>query len=607
MRRAGFTTPDDSRLWSLASLRRARERAREYVFEHLPRPDHFPSLPPLPKLDAAVFRPDDPGYDAARYQYATTTQPSDAMAPGAVIRPRAHAADTCVAEVLSYAQREGIAVALRSGGHCYAGTSSCGPAAIQLDLAEAYRDFEANPAAGTVRVGVGLPLAELVRRLSQGDAKKLGSFGSKVFGSKVSGSSTRSDTRGGLFVPTGVCGGVHVGGHAQTGGFGLLLRSFGTFADHVISATLLTANGRRHEIAPDAPEPLDRELFWGVFGAGPGNFGVLTHVTLRPRRDADHPHARTYRAILPMTDAGAMRALNERLAALTLAVENAPRGYDFGFVVFSGHESFWRNAFGIARRSDLGPAMAPPVPVVAVCFQYGNVEGPRESYDPRWCAEAKRIVADFERHTARHPAMSLLLRAQKQLGRLPDDRRPTPVSHAMSRVWLSGGAREFRAPLLKSSITSGGTVDADLPRFVADSIDEAMAHGHMVQSIFQSAGGRASALRNPTRAEQAALSWRDAGCYWLFDLSFDPHDQADEAWARAWRARVTAEGQTKMRDDRARAWFGFLNGDVSLREGWSRYFDDEAKYERALRLKAEVDPGGVFSATPFHLATSDED
>src|SRR5690606_36648880 len=100
-----------------------------------------------------------------------------------------------------YAAANNIAIAVRTGGHAYTGTSSTTSNNIQLDLSEAYNDWDYDAKTGLLRVGISHSLQELNTKLREK----------------------------GLFMPTGQCYDVHVGGHAQTGGYGQLSRSFGLF------------------------------------------------------------------------------------------------------------------------------------------------------------------------------------------------------------------------------------------------------------------------------------------------------------------------------------------------------------------------------------------
>ena len=90
-------------------------------------------------------------------------------------------------------------------------------------------------------------------------------------------------TQRGLFVPHGTCSHVRVGGHVQTGGYSQLGRAFGLFGDHVDAIELVTADGEVRTVTRGVPA--DAELFYAVLGGSPGNYGVLTHLHMRPHSD----------------------------------------------------------------------------------------------------------------------------------------------------------------------------------------------------------------------------------------------------------------------------------------------------------------------------------
>jgi FAD/FMN-containing dehydrogenase len=185
-------------------------------------------------LRGPVALPGEDGYEAARSIWNAMID----RRPGLVIRCLG-AAD--VINAVKLARDEKLLVAVRAGGHNIAGNAVCdGGLLIDLSLMKSVR---VDPASRTARVEPGATLADFDKEAQE--------FG--------------------LVTPLGINSTTGVAGLTLGGGFGWTTRKFGLTIDNLISADVVTADGKLVR----ASEKENPDLFWALRGGG-GNFGVVT-------------------------------------------------------------------------------------------------------------------------------------------------------------------------------------------------------------------------------------------------------------------------------------------------------------------------------------------
>ncbi len=189
-------------------------------------------------LGGEVVLPGSPRYDGVRRPQIPRFHD---VRPQAVVLCRT---PEDVVEAIAFARRSGIEVAVRSGGHDFAGRSS-GPGMV-LDLGP-MRSLEVSD--GLATVGPGFRLGDLYAALAQHE----------------------------VTIPAGCGATVGIGGQALGGGLGLLGRSRGLTSDQLVAAEVVLADGR----VVECDEQRHEELFWALRGAGSLGLGVVTRLTLR--------------------------------------------------------------------------------------------------------------------------------------------------------------------------------------------------------------------------------------------------------------------------------------------------------------------------------------
>jgi FAD/FMN-containing dehydrogenase len=147
-------------------------------------------------------------------------------------------------ETVLFLRRHGVEIAVRSGGHCFAGRSST--RGVLIDVTPM---ASVSVSGGVATVGAGTRLGDVYDALGEQ----------------------------GLAIPAGTCPPVGIAGLALGGGLGILGRTYGVTSDRMVGAQIVLADGR----ILDCNDGHDAELFWALRGAGAGNFGVVTSIALR--------------------------------------------------------------------------------------------------------------------------------------------------------------------------------------------------------------------------------------------------------------------------------------------------------------------------------------
>jgi FAD/FMN-containing dehydrogenase len=151
-----------------------------------------------------------------------------------------------VVSALGMATAAGMRVAVRGGGHSYAGYSACDGGMV-IDL-RGLTGLSVDTDRGTVTAGGGLTCGAVVEAASPHGLVPVGGHVSTV----------------------------GVAGSALGGGIGWLSRRYGLACDNLVEADVVTAAGEIVTVSADS----DPDLWWGLRGGG-GNFGIVVSLTLR--------------------------------------------------------------------------------------------------------------------------------------------------------------------------------------------------------------------------------------------------------------------------------------------------------------------------------------
>ena len=506
------------------------------------------------------FVPGTAAYNRANDLYATSTYGEERnMNPGDILQP---SSIEDIQRVVKTAAEKGKPIAVRTGGHQYSGASSTGPNGIQLDLKPTFRrpNIDLNLIRDKVndkvylRSSVSWTLAEIFDFLLDN----------------------------GIFMPTGQCSTVCLGGHVQTGGYGMLARSFGLLGDYVRELEVVDYKGDIVRVDKDTHP----DLFYGLLGGSPGNLGVLTHFKIEVQDDKKYEGSKgLWQAFTYRQD-----TLNSLLDILVKKGEdpNFPRGYDFTVNIvsrqmnlldlFPGSEDELKKKLPDKihdGKGNIADLLKFKYALIVVYAQWVNLK--EEPYSPDLFDQIKKVPHEFK------------------FGKETPDH--TPMSFIAS-MWLFKSPREFPFPYVKRTNT---TKSLELSKsgwsdWFSGRIDEVLkvkGNGLWVSSQLQVYGGKGSMFQR-NAGNGTSYGFRDATFGGTWDVFYQDNAKKD---AEEWQTTNDIGAKTHFsQDDRRVLWGSY--GDWNMKNVWQFYYDPNT-YKKMRKIRQTYDPKGTFTANPF--------
>lgn len=471
-----------------------------------PAPSPAPAPPPVPSLDwsplsrqlqGALLLPGQADFDRLR---RAANARYDALAPQAIARC-AGAAD--VAAALAFARDQKLAFAGRSGGHSYLGASSGGGLLIDVG------GMDGVQLAGDVAtVGAGAKLADVYDHLISA----------------------------GRCIPSGSCVSVGIAGITLGGGIGVLDRAHGLSCDALLSAQVVTADGR--PLSCSNTENAD--LFWALRGGGGGQVALVTALSFQTH------------AIGPLTQFGATFTLDE-LPAVMSAWQAWPQTLP---------DTVWSQLALSARGA----------------YLWGIAIGDSTGVQPHWAgllARIGRTPADAAMQPSSY--RDVMLGACAGLSAAQCHLPSQNAGGVLGRVSMAASSDYFDAPLGAAGIAALG-----------QAVQQRQASGLPGSVLLNLMGGAIGRVA----ADATAFAHRSA----LFSAQYLAEYTAGAASATVDEGARWAHGMrvTMQPWSSGGAYVNYLDG--LLDQPAQAYFG--ANLARLQQVKQAYDPAGLFKATP---------
>eukprot|EP00005_Dracoamoeba_jomungandri_P001148 CAMPEP_0174259424 /NCGR_PEP_ID=MMETSP0439-20130205/8244_1 /TAXON_ID=0 /ORGANISM="Stereomyxa ramosa, Strain Chinc5" /LENGTH=535 /DNA_ID=CAMNT_0015343303 /DNA_START=50 /DNA_END=1657 /DNA_ORIENTATION=- len=472
-----------------------------------------------------IVFPTDDNYDSVKEQYASLyfdTSPTIILIPES---------SSEISLALLFAGACDYIVAIRSGGHQYSALSSCDGSynCLQIDMS-LFDSIDYDVEDNLLTVGVGITLSTLYDSLVE--------FG--------------------VFLPTGECGGVGVGGHIQTGGYGRLGRSFGLFLDHVVAFQIVLADGSVENIvAPDDDTTdFNDDLFKAVLGGSPGAWGVITKVVFSPLKDSDYEGSYLYQYRWLYS----LEALQNISAAWIELHEN----------------DFYVNCANYDLLVTIG------------CSLLGcsiEVEGIWKNVDES-CGETAFNSSIFDKFvgSVTSPVFGVPVEVTADISAFFND---------YIIVDLSPYGREINLPVLKMwrMTDSLGDWDSDFNDGMVELMHEQIVTpGAYIVSQWGSLGGFFS-----YQGGDDSIPFRDSPLGLAWDVFYDTEEISEDDAKDLWQRQVDLVEEHWDVDRRLMWATSFQDVEDGIEALVDYFFDSQEDYEFLIEVKCEVDPDNIFN------------
>lgn len=572
----------------------------------------------------------DDEYPQKREQYATTSFGEEYVSPRIILYPTG---EKDIQKAIGLCRELEMAIAVRTGGHQYCGFSSTLPVNMQIDLSKTFPLYDYNAETNVLRCGV---------------SQSLGVWAQK-------------NNELGIYLPMGVCPSVHLGGHVHTGGWGMVARSHGLLADHVLAFDIILASGEKQRIVRPEERKTSQDnddLYYAVLGGGKGgDFGIVTHWEFTPLRDRDYPNSACYLFVWEWSEEK-MEGAVRKMGQLSKLCEDGtiPSDYEFMLNITGlqdmdwlpepvkdalrkrGIKATWNESFWARLKKELRESRKTgndKIASLSVGEQNQLTELSRDESEKmgELSEEGKELlrkigILDDEDWVPPLIQMWMCFTNKEGKGEEFDDKwfesftekdvcgspiqgpsirgKNTPVSTGLAKYFIMKGSREMPFPFVKRF---QATMDVPqwFPETYTDRMYEIMGNlgtrdGQYLVSQQQIYTGGAVAKNG--EAGITSYSWREQ----TRALSYDSFYLVNEDYPDA---RKTAEKWQEENDeafikqkgfaDKDMRMFAYTFGDRVLENVWQYYYDSQEKYDRLRRIKGRLDPDGLFSADDFSL------